>query len=398
MLLKDTLRKILMNPMLPAAPDGEVERRLAPELTLRKEIALVLTGIRRSGKSTLQSQLMRRSKRAFYCNFDDIRLAGMSMNDLVAWFEVFQEIVPTDADVFLDEVQEAGGWQRIVRALLDTGRRVCVTGSNASLLGAGLGTKLTGRHESRSVWPFCYSEYLDATGRVRGAETLQAFLNDGGFPGYLREKRDSLLNDLLQDVLLRDVVVRNGLRDVRHLRNLFLYLAANTGLPVSRQKLTKNLDIPSVNETSRYLEYLSDAYLLFEVPKFSASFRKRVVAPPKYQVVDNGLRRVVSPQATPDHGRRLENAVALEFLRRGEAPCYAAERDSWECDFVTRDTVWQVCWRLDEENKMREIRGLLEAGEQSRVRRMVILTRDQKQILRQNGKAIEVLPAWEWLA
>jgi len=391
------MRKILTTQTPPAVPVDEVMRLIAPELAMRKETALVLTGIRRSGKSTLQTQLMRKSRQAFYCNFDDIRLAGMTMEDLAVWFEVFQEVAHTDASVFLDEVQEVEGWQRIVRSLLDAGRKVCVTGSNASLLGVELGAKLTGRHESRTVWPFCYSEYLEATGRTRSGESLQEFINDGGFPGYLRERRDTMLNELMQDVLLRDVVARNRLRDVRHLRNLFLYLAANTGLPVSRQKLTKNLDIPSVGEASRYLEYLRDAYLLFETPKFSPSFRKRVVAPPKHYVVDTGLLRVVSPQATPDYGRRLENAVAVEFLRRGNPPFYAAERDSWECDFVAGDTVWQVCWLLTEENKAREIRGLFEAGTQSRAKRMVILTQDQKQTLRHNGETIEVLPAWEWL-
>ena len=389
--------KILATQTPPAVPSNEVARLLAPELTLRKEMALVLTGIRRSGKSTLQRQLMRKSGQAFYCNFDDIRLAGMTLEDLAVWFEAFQEVAPADAAVFLDEVQEVEGWQRIVRSLLDAGRKVCVTGSNASLLGIELGTRLTGRHESRTVWPFCYSEYLEATGQSRNGESLQAFLDDGGFPGYLRERRDTLLNELLHDVLLRDVAARNRLRDVRHLRNLFLYLAANTGLPVSMQKLTKYLDIPSAGETSRYLEYLRDAYLLFEAPKFSTSFRRRVVAPSKYYAVDNGLRRVVSLQATPDHGRRLENAVALEFLRRGAAPCYAAERDSWECDFVVRDTILQVCLQLSEENKAREIRGLFEARAQSRAKRMVILTQNQEQTLRQDGETIEVIPAWRWL-
>jgi predicted AAA+ superfamily ATPase len=397
MILRETLQKILSSQTAPAAPANEVPRQLAPELALRREMALVLTGIRRCGKSTLQSQLMRQSKSAFYCNFDDIRLSGMTTQDLVTWLDVFQEIAPARSDVFLDEVQEVEGWQRLVRTLLDAGRKVCVTGSNASLLGVELGTKLTGRHEPRTVWPFCYSEYLAATKRRRGAESLQAYLADGGFPGYLRERRDTLLNDLLQDVLLRDIVVRNRLRDVRHLRNLFLYLAANTGLAVSRQTLTKSLDIPSVDETSRYLAYLRDGYLLFEAPKFSQSFRKRVVAPPKYYVVDNGLRRIVSPQATPGRGRSLENAIAMEFLRRGDPPCYAAERDSWECDFVTRDTVWQSCWQVDEHNKTREIRGLLEAKKQSRAKRMVILTSDQKQIVREGADSIELLPAWEWL-
>jgi predicted AAA+ superfamily ATPase len=341
---------------------------------------------------------MRKSRRAFYCNFDDIRLAEMTSSDLALWLECFQEIAPPGADVFLDEVQEIEGWQRLVRTLLDMGRCVCVTGPNASLLGAALGAKLTGRHEPRSIWPFCYSEYLAATARTRSAESLQGFLDDGGFPGYLRERRDTLLNDLLRDVLLRDVLLRHRLRETRHLNNIFLYLSANTGLPVSMQKLTKNLDIPSVSHTSRYLEYLGDAYLLFALPRHSPSFRTRVVAPPKYYLIDTGLQRAVSPQASPDRGRRLENAVMLEFLRRGETPTYAAERDAWECDFVTKDTVWQVCWRLTEENTRREMRGLLAAKAQARAKRMVILTaQNQRQTLTQDGEKIEVIPAWEWL-
>jgi predicted AAA+ superfamily ATPase len=369
---------------------------VAGDLCLRKRFALVLTGIRRCGKSTLQAQLMRRSVAAFYCNFDDIRLSGMGEDDLAVWLDVFREIAPEGADVFFDEVQEVEGWQRLVRTLLDMERKVCVTGSNASLLGADLGRKLTGRHESRSIWPFCYSEYLAATGGGRGEESLRAFLDDGGFPGYLRDKRDTLLNELARDILQRDVLSRNNLRDIRHVRNLFLFLAANTGLPVSRQKLTKNLEIPSVGETTRYLDYLQDVYLVFAVPKFAASFKQRVVAPPKYYSIDTGLRRVVSPQATPDFGRRLENAVALEFMRRGQASCHASERDAWKCDFVAQDAVWQVCWQLTEENLGRELRGLLAAKAQARARRMVVLTLGQKQTLRQNGETFEVLPAWEW--
>ena len=96
-------------------------------------------------------------------------------------------------------------------------------------------------------------------------------------------------------------------------------------------------------------------------------------------------------------GHRLENAVALELLRRGMEPCYAAEKDSWECDFIAQDSAIQVCWRLTEENKSREIRGLLEAKTQARVKRLLILTLDQKQKLSQTGETIEVLPAWEWL-
>lgn len=396
-MVKETLQEILLSQKPPRPPAGEVVRELASSLKFLKEFALVLTGIRRCGKSTLQAQLMRKSKTAFFCNFDDVRLGGMTSDDLVLWFEIFRQIAPPAADVFLDEVQEVNGWQRLVRTLLDAGHRVCVTGSNASLLGAELGRKLTGRHLSHTVWPFSYSEHLVATGSSPGAASLQAFLDDGGFPGFLREKEDAVLNGLLRDVLLRDVQTRNHLREVRHVQNLFLFLAANTGQPISRHALTKNLEIPSVDETSRYLEYLQDAYLLFPIPKFSQSFKKRVIAPPKYYCVDNGLRRIVSPQATPDYGRRLENAVAIELLRRGKSPCHDAEKDTWECDFVTSDTVYQVCWQLTEQNIRRELRGALAAKARARAKNAILLTLDQSQTFKQDNETVKAIPSWKWL-
>jgi predicted AAA+ superfamily ATPase len=88
--------------------------------------------------------------------------------------------------------------------------------------------------------------------------------------------------------------------------NLVLFLLANTGQPVSLQNLTKSLAIPAVAQTARYVEYLVDAYLLLAVPKYSASFKQRVVAPNKYYAIDNGLRRVNSPSATPDRGIGLK--------------------------------------------------------------------------------------------
>jgi predicted AAA+ superfamily ATPase len=186
-------------------------------------------------------------------------------------------------------------------------------------------------------------------------------------------------------------------RDTRGVMNLLLFLLANTGLPLSLQTLAKSLAIPSVTRVSQYAAFLQDAYLIFAVPKFSMSFKQRVVAPPKYYAIDNGLRRANSPQVTPDKGRRLENAVALEFVRRKMAPCYAAEKDLWECDFITGDTAWQVCWQLTAKNMAREVQGLLKAKAHTRSRRLVILTLDQKQTMSQDGEMIEILPAWEWL-
>ncbi len=266
------------------------------------------------------------------------------------------------------------------------------------MLGRELGAKLTGRHLSFEVFPFSYVEYLAFTGKGRGVESFRAFLDDGGFPIFVSERRDLVLQELLRDVVQRDVAARHGLRETRHVMNIILFLLANTGQPFSLQSLTKNLAIPTVGQTSRYVEFLQDAYLLFAVPKFSASFKQRVIAPAKYFAIDNGLRRANSPQVQPDLGHRLENTVALH-LRCGRRELhYAGERDLWECDFIVPDAAIQVCLELTPANRGRELRGVIEGARLGGQRRAVVVTLDQTDYLCEDGVDIEVVPAWRWMA
>jgi hypothetical protein len=382
---------------MPPAPNQEVDRLLLDKLDVRSSQATVLTGVRRCGKSTLQTQLMRRVPKAFYCNFEDTRLFGMQPDDFPAFLSVLDELTDPVQPVFLDEVQEIEQWQRLVRTLLDRGRTVCVTGSNASLLGRELGSKLTGRHLSFEVFPFSYREYLSFTGKDPGAESFRAFLEDGGFPVFLNERRDLVLQELLRDVVQRDVAVRHGMRETRHVMNLVLFLLANTGQPLSFQSLTKNLGVPTVAQTSRYMEFLQDAYLIFTVPKYSESFKKRVIAPAKYYAIDNGLRRANSPQLQPDLGHRLENAVALYLRRNTRELCYAGARDLWECDFITPDAAIQVSVELTPANLGREVRGVIEGTRLRGGRRALVVTLDQADHLQEDGVDIEVIPAWRWM-
>jgi predicted AAA+ superfamily ATPase len=383
----------------PPGPSGsQVDRELAADLPHRTAQALVLTGVRRCGKSTLQAQLMQPHAKAFYCNLEDTRLFELSPRDFPTFLSLVDDIAPQRAAVFLDEVQEVAGWQRLVRSLLDRGRIVCITGSNASLLGRELGSKLTGRHLSFEVFPFSYTEYLASRRRKPSAKSLTAFLDEGGFPSFLREGDPRILQELLRDIVQRDIAIRHGLRETRHVMNLALFLLANTGQPLSMQGLTKALAIPTVGQTSRYLEYLEDAYLLFAVPKFSSSFKQRVVTPKKYYAVDNGLRRVNSPQLTPDVGHRLENAVFLALRRRGNAVAYASERNSWECDFVTASAAIQVCAELTPHNRERELLGVLRAAALPGTRRPMILTLDQTDRIAVEDSVVDVLPVWQWLS
>ena len=400
MLLRNTLLEVFGTQNRLPTLQPEVERHLLATLPEFSGKAVVLKGVRRSGKSTLQKQLMQRHSQVLYGNLEDTRLFGMTPEDFPAVLSLTAERLPQGGVVFLDEVQVVEGWERLVRAMLDHGYQVCVTGSNASLLGRELGSKLTGRHLSFEVFPFDYDEFLAFTGQPTGAASLLAFLDAGGFPSFLQDRDDQTLQELLRDIVQRDIAIRHGLRETRHLMNLALFLLAHTGQPFSMQTLTKSLGIPAVAQTSRYLEYLHDAYLLMPLPKFSASFRRRVVAPNKYYAVDNGLRRANSPQDTPDRGRRLENQVFLALRSRGESPCYDGERDLWECDFVTRTHAIQVCCELTPENCRRELRGLLRACRPSvgPARHPLVVTLDQKERLVEDGLAIDVVPAWQWLS
>lgn len=364
---------------------------------MRAGQALVLSGVRRAGKSVLQVQLMRERKTSFYCNLEDTRLFDFSPQDFPAFLSLVDELAPHSAAVFLDEVQEVEEWQRLVRSLLDRGRIVCVTGSNASLLGRELGSKLTGRHLSFEVFPFNYSEYLMYTRQQPGATSLTSFLHNGGFPAFLREHEPQILQELLRDIVQRDIAIRHSLRESRHVMNLVLFLFANTGQPLSFQGLAKGLGIPSVAQTSRYIEFLLDAYLLFAVPKFSTSFKQRVVTPNKYYAIDNGLRRVNSPQSTPDLEHRLENAVFLALRQRREAVSYAAEKHLWECDFVTNSEAIQVCAHLTSQNRQREMNGALRAAALPGKRRPIVLTLDQRDRVTIGDMTVDVIPVWEWL-
>jgi len=377
--------------------DAEVARELVASVPPVSSQAIALKGVRRCGKSVLQGQLLRRCERFLYCNLEDTRLFGLGPEDFPTILSVVEELAPGGVPVFLDEVQEVGEWQRLVRSLLDRGRTVCVTGSNASLLGRELGTKLTGRHLSFEVFPFSYREYLACTKREAGEASLGAYLDEGGFPAYVRERAPQVLQELLRDIIQRDIAQRHGLRETRHVMNLALYLLANTGQPYSLHQLSRSLAVPAVAQTARYLEYLEDAYVLFSVSKFSPSFRRRVVAPKKYYAVDNGLRRVNSPQAAPDRGHRLENLVYLALRRRGQAVCYAGEKDRWECDFLTDAEAIQVCAELTPHNRQRELGGVVAAGRLPGRRRARVLTLNQRDHVTEGGVVIKVQPVWEWL-
>ena len=397
MILRDTLISILGDQPSPLLKDHEVAREISTLIPEETSQVIVLTGMRRTGKSTLLGQLRARSTRGLYINFEDTRLTALEKDDLPRLLEAIEQLAPDNSPLFFDEIQVLPSWEHLIRTLHDRGRRIVVTGSNASLLSRELGTKLTGRHLSYEIYPFSYGEYLTYTGGAPAPSTLSSYLEIGGFPIMLRERSPQILRELMQDTILRDIVSRHHLRETWHLMKLVLFLLANSGQPYSFQTLTKSLAMTSVTGTARLSEYLADAYLMLPLQKFSPSFKKRSISPIKYYPVDPGLRQANTPQTTPDEGRRLENAVYIELLRRRHPVWYGTERNLWECDFITDTQAIQVCLRLTPENTNRELAGLRGALEQAPDRSPIILTLDQRDSLHLDGKRIPVIPAHEWL-
>jgi len=152
-----------------------------------------------------------------------------------------------------------------------------VTGSNASLLSRELGAKLTGRHITKELFPFSYHEFLLLKSLKADEDSVLKYLNIGGFPEYVKQEKDEILQYLFEDILIRDIAVRYGIRDEKNLQRLALYLVSNVGKLITDNRLKSMFGIASTSTIMEYLSYLEFAYLIQFVPKFSYSIRKQLV-------------------------------------------------------------------------------------------------------------------------
>lgn len=318
-----------------APPKPSVRRRLSLPTELRSDLALVVQGVRRSGKSTLLAQLIGRygldRQRCVFVNFEDPRLAArLDHTVLQALVDAFESERPGPAWYFLDEIQRVDGWQRWLRSQLDRpgGRRFVVTGSNAHLLSGELATTLTGRHHRVELFPFDFEEYRD----LRPGATLADYLLAGGFPAPATSPDgERLLRSYFNDIVERDVRERVGARSSQPLRHLVQMLYESAGSELSVRRVAAALGIAS-DTASLYLEAVENAYLAFACPYFAWSARKQAARNRKYYPVDHGLRRVAVVTAGGDRGKQLECATFVLLRRRYPRVCYWRGRG--EVDFV----------------------------------------------------------------
>ena len=376
------------------------KRALLPNIPSLQSHALIVTGIRRCGKSTLLKQMLEIEKgKKWFLSFEDPRLFNFEIPD----FEILDRIIDDSKSetLFFDEIQVVQGWELYVRQKLDEGFRVVVTGSNASLIGRELGTKLTGRHISKELFPFSYLEFLGFKGLAADEKSLQKYINTGGFPEFLKTNNPDILTELFHDILNRDIIVRHGIRDSRSLKNLAVYLTSNVGNLVTANKLQQPLNIKTATTVLDYFSFLEESYLVHFMPKFSYSLKAQMINPRKIYITDTGMIKVASTSFTQNKGHLLENLIYLELRRAGKELYYFNENRA-ECDFVVMknekiEQVIQVCYELLPENREREMGGLTEAMAFFNTDHGLIISFNQRDAFMFNGKRVEVIPAWEYL-
>lgn len=418
---KTDLIQIVIDQKLEPLPSPMVQRwqytRILP-LVDNKQV-IVISGIRRCGKSTLM-QMLRTSapKGDYYINFDDDRLVNFELSDFNMLLEVFVELYGEQNTFYFDEIQNILGWEKFVRRLHNGSKKVFVTGSNAKLLSSELGTHLTGRHINVKLYPYSFREYItyrdqsifeiDKYSSAHIAlikKYLAEYKVVGGMPEYLINRQRQYLHSLYESIIYKDIIVRNKLTLEKPILELVHYLASNNAKEFSYNSLRKLLGLGSANTVSEYCHYLQNSFLCFTVNRFAYSLKQQLNSPKKIYFIDQALAESVGFRFSEDNGRTLENIVFLQLLRQNKEIYYHKQKK--ECDFIIRDKyeiseAIQVCTDMQDKNtRKREIDGLLEALAAYSLPRGCLITEDESGVEQHdlNGVVytIEIIPCWQWL-
>lgn len=387
-----------------------------------KGLIKVVSGLRRSGKSTLFElyretllQMGVQASQIVFLNFEDLELRKF-LNDLDALYAhiISQLDLSKSCYVFLDEVQNVNEFERLVDGLfVKPNIDVYITGSNAFLLSGELATLLSGRYIEISILPFSFKEYLtareiDYSNRYINYETLFFdYVNETSLPKGvdLREggfdKIYEYLEAIYSTIIEKDITKRYQINDKRAFGNITKFVASNIGNPLSPGNIAKTLkhDGQSTHNTTveKYLDYLVASFVFYKVNRFDLKGKKQLATQEKYYLVDAGLLNIlVGKERTTDRGHILENVVYLELLRRCNKIWTGTTRNN-EVDFVCKTRsgdieYFQVAWQISDESTREREFGALEKIKDNYPK--FLLTTDS---FIQNRSGIQHLNVFNWL-
>lgn len=392
------------------------------ERLAKTEQIVGITGVRRSGKSTLMKQFIKKKissgidRTSFlYVNFEEPKFSGMlSPEFLQQIYDAYLEIIkPKEKTwIFLDEVQAIPKWERFVRGVHEKKEAsIFVSGSTAKLLGKELGTLLTGRWVEMKTYPLDLREFLMfkqlkvenkldlLSQKIRIKQLLREYLEFGGFPLVaLKEEKGEILQRYFEDIVERDIAMRHKIRKTEKLKALARYYLTNFSSPMSYRRIARFMGI-SLDTIERYSAYMAEAQLTFFVSKYSHSLKEQEVNPRTVYGIDAGLINITGFRFSDNIGKLYENAVFLSLLGRGKEVYYY--KNKGECDFLIKEGqrivhAIQVSYQI-QENKEREVNGLLEAMDAFKLKEGLIITEETEEEERIGSKKIAYMPLWKWL-
>jgi uncharacterized protein len=387
-------------------------------------MAQVVIGVRRSGKSTLcHNALMRQGVKYAYANLDDDRLLGMESSGLNTLLGCMYQIYGVDVNyLFFDEIQNVEGWHLFVNRLLRQGMHIVLTGSNAKLLSGELATHLTGRYNEIRLYPFSYLEFcnaenVDTKGITTKADAarkiaLDSYLNDGGFPELMKLQnprgRRTYIEGLIETIVTKDIVKRFKIRNPESIRRIAYHLINNACQIIDYGTLAEISSLKTAATAQKYASYLSQAFLIIPLQKFSYKSRERITGEKAY-VVDQGFVSNRSNSLIGENlGWRLENAVLIELLRRH----YSAAEDIYyykpstrqkEVDFVVcRQNIVQELVQVsydisDAKTFRRETESLALAATKLKCDNLWLVCMGITRDVTVNGQTVHIVNAIEWL-
>lgn len=356
----------------------------------------VITGVRRSGKSTLLLQFK-----------DYLTNSGIDKNNIIymsfesaEWYDIknYRDLYNyikskyngTKLYLLLDEVQNIGEWEKAVNSfLVDIDADIYVTGSNANLLSSELTTLLAGRVYTVQIYPLSFAEYIQIYPFKNNEDKYKMFdkyLKFGGMPmlASLNDNERLMVNylsDIKDVVLKKDIIARNKIKDIVFLDNLLQYMSTVIGTlinPSSIAEFMKKNGSSIDNETvDKYLKMIENAYFIYRIPRYELKGKQLLKTQGKYYFVDNGLKNILSGFSSYDSGSSYENIVCMELLRRGYE-VYVGKYNDLEIDFIAISPEEKIYYQvarsiLSEEVENREKRSLIAIDDNYK---KVILTMD----------------------
>lgn len=381
----------------------------------------VFIGLRRAGKSYLLFQYIKELidlGRAsiddiLYINFEDERLSSIKSGNLGDILDCYNELYEKKPIIFLDEIQNIIGWEKFARRLADAKYRVFITGSNAQMLSKEIYTTLGGRYLAKEVYPFSFSEYLSFNGIVLSknwefdttlsAQIVRLFTNYFYYGGFaesfpLTDKRN-WLNSLYHKILLGDVILRNNIRNDEAIRLVVKKLAESVMQPLSLARISNIVKSTGANISHNtlveYLNFLSDAFLIFGISNYSDKLSTKETIKKRY-FYDNGLLNnfLFEPET-----KLLENLVALSLKQKYGDDLFYYNKNI-EVDFFIPKfkRAIQASYRLSSDiTREREVKALLKIAEVYELNQLEIITKEEESVITENGITITVTPIWKWL-